>query len=90
MSGREEKRTINNVKDDVIGYVLMRTPDFELLVEKKFEFNWLIEEAGFDEELDSLSDKSSNNLYPTFDLRSSPVTTYNNIDERVANDVYQS
>ena len=78
----EEKRTINNVKDDVIGYVLMRTPDFELLVEKKFEFNWLIEEAGFDEELDSLSDKSSPSRSPSFDLRSSPVTTYNNIDER--------
>ncbi len=78
----EEKSNINKSKDDAIGYVLMRTPDFELLVEKKFEFNWLIEEAGFDEELDSLSDKSSPSRSPSFDLRLSPVTTYNNNDDR--------
>ena len=60
----------------------MRTPDFELLVEKKFKFNWLVEDAAWDDEVDSLSDKSSPSRSPSFDLRSSPVTTYNEIDER--------
>ena len=27
----------DTIEDDIIGYVLMRTPDFELLVEKKFQ-----------------------------------------------------
>ena len=72
----------DTIEDDIIGYVLMRTPDFELLVEKKFQFNWVVEEAGLDDEIDSLSDKSSPSRSPSFDLRSSPITTYNAEDER--------
>ena len=73
----------DDIEHDVIdAWVLMRTPDFELLVEKKFKFNWLVEDAAWDDEVDSLSDKSSPSRSPSFDLRSSPATTYNEIDER--------
>ena len=73
----------DDIEHDVIdAWVLMRTPDFELLVEKKFKFNWLVEDAAWDDEVDSLSDKSSPSRSPSFDLRSSPASTYNEIDER--------
>ena len=81
--GSSEDCSNDDIENDVIdAWVLMRTSDFELLVEKKFKFNWLVEDAAWDDEVDSLSDKSSPSRSPSFDLRSSPATTYNEIDER--------